>query len=42
MAKTPDEAIAFVQHITTGKGLVHMEALLGSGNVPEPSDFTSG
>lgn len=36
-----DEALAFVAHITSGKGAVHFETKLGAGLVPKPDDFTS-
>lgn len=41
MAKSIDEAIAWLQHTTQGKGAVHYEAVLGAGNVPEMSHFAS-
>jgi hypothetical protein len=38
---TRDEALAFVEVLSSGKPLVHLTAVLGHGNVPSVKDFES-
>lgn len=41
MSQQIHRALAFVTHISSGKGQVHFETILGVGNVPEQADFCS-
>lgn len=42
MSKTIEESLAFASHVLHGRGLIHFEAVLGMGNVPEAADFLAG